>query len=79
MTVITVKYDENSHEAYKITVKRQSMLGDVTAAIFRMDGSSAYLSSAECSGEFLSEAMEHVEELPFVQGVTIDEYTEDQA
>lgn len=67
MTQIKVYYDSGVREPTKIEVSNP-----VHEAKFAVRGSSAVLTNADCSGEFLSEAFAHVEELGFVQAVTME-------
>jgi len=79
MTSIKVAYDDETYEATRIKVSSSPTIslfegvnGDTDTAKFEMIGSSAVLQSADASGAFLQDAINHVEQLPFVQAVTLD-------
>jgi len=67
MTQIKVYYDSETHEPDQI-----KLTGVGWEAKFVMFGSSAVLTSANSSGKQLSEAFDHVEQLGFVQAVTME-------
>lgn len=84
MTSIKVAYDDETYEASRITVTSSptiNLFKGATAngdkAKFTMIGSSAVLQSADASGAFLQDAINHVEQLPFVQAVTLDSEVEE--
>lgn len=72
MTRIKVYYDDETHGPYEVVLK-QSRVGTNYEATFAIEGSSAVLDSANATGEFLSEAFDHVEQLNFVQAVTMEQ------